>query len=271
MDELRRHDSGLTIHTVSSPMHYYEAKLEGARLATSDLVVFADADLRYEQGWLAALLAPFSDPETAFVTGETRIAIGGPYTFSVATTWLFARHYGAAPAPSLSANNCAVRRDVLLANPIPHDLPLYRAQITVHGRMLRQRGFTLRRVTARGWHGPPDGAREWALRYLVSGADTVLAGTWQVREDGTLTSRNTTWTRVWTWTVAVTRKLVSSVVRTAQAWQERPATLAYAPVSLAVSVAGLALFIAGGFTAVCGSHVVRRRMEAFDVRAGGVR
>lgn len=271
IEDLRRRDSGLTVHTVPTPLHYYAAKLEGARIATTDVVVFADTDLHYEKDWLAALLAPFTDPDVAFVTGETRVAIAGPYTFSVATSWLFARRFGHSLAPSLSANNCAVRRDVLLAHPFPHELPLYRAQITVHGRILHQRGFVIRRVAARGWHGEPDGVREWALRYLVSGADTVLAGTWEVRDDGTLSRRNTAWTRARGWAVAVARKLASSVVRTVQAWQEQPATLLYAPLALPISALGLALFVAGGFSAVCGSSAARRAMQGFDLSAGGVR
>jgi hypothetical protein len=271
LDEVVRRYDSLTVHTSPTSLHYYDAKLAGARLASTDIVVFADSDLRYEQGWLAALLAPFAEPDVDFVTGETRVAITGPYTFSVATTWLFPRRYDAGPAPSLIANNCAVRREALLAHPFPQELPLYRTSITLHGRQLRQRDITIRRVPALGWHAPPHGAREWALRYLVSGADSVLAGTWDVGAGGALRRVDTTGRRARAWATSVARKLLSSVVRTQQAWAERPFTLFYAPVSLPLSLLALALFAGGGFSAVCGSRAAHERMHAFEVGAGGVR
>ena len=271
LDDLQRRYDGLVVHSTPHPLHYYDAKLEGARVTPTDVVVFADTDLQYEQGWLSALLAPFADPEVAFVTGETRVAITGAYTFSVATTWLFPRRYGSALAPSLIANNCAVRRDALLAHPFPGGLPLYRTQVTLHGRQMRQRGLRIRRVAARGWHAPPDGAREWALRYLVSGADSVLAGTWDVLDDGSLRRRNTLTTRSRAWVVGVARKLSSSAVRTLQAWRERPFTAVYAPLALPLSCVSVALFIVGGASAVCGSGAAHAWMQAFETDAGGVR
>ena len=271
LDDLKRRYDGLVVHTTPQALHYYDAKLEGARITPTDVVVFADADLKYEPGWLAALLAPFDDPAVDFVTGETRVAVHGPYTFSVATTWLFPRRYDGRLAPSLIANNCAVRREALLAHPFPQGLPLYRAQITVHGRQLQRRGQTVHRVRARGWHAPPDGVREWALRYLVSGADAVMAGTWDVMNDGALQRHNTALRRVRAWTNGVARKLSSSAVRTVQAWRERPFTVVYAPLSLPLSCVSVALFIVGGASAVCGSGAAHAWMQAFEADAGGVR
>lgn len=271
LDDLSRRYADLTIHTSATPLDYYEAKLAGLRQATTDVVVFADSDLRYEPGWLSTLLAPFGDPNVSFVTGETRIEISGPYTFSVATTWLFPRRYGTGPAPSLIANNCAVRRDALVAHPFPVGLRLYRAQVRLHGRQLQRRGIAITRVRARGWHAPPAGAGEWALRYLVSGADGVMAGSWDVGADGSLRLHDTAVRRGRAWLTSVVRKLTSSVVRTLQAWWERPSTVVYAPVALPLSVVALTLFVLGGLGAVFGSRTAHNRMHAFEVGAGGVR
>ena len=261
----------VTVHTSAAPLDYYEAKLAGLRQTTTDVVVFADSDLQYEPGWLATLLAPFANPDVAFVTGETRVAISGPYTFSVATTWLFPRRYATSAAPSLIANNCAVRRDSLLAHPFPIGLRLYRAQIRLHGRQLQRRGVVINRVPARGWHAPPAGPREWALRYLVSGADGVLAGGWEVGPDGSLREDDTIARRGRTWLVSLARKLTSSAARTLQAWGERPSTIFYAPLALPLSLAALTLFAVGGLSAVFGSRAAHDRMHAFEVGAGGVR
>jgi glycosyltransferase involved in cell wall biosynthesis len=271
LETVRMRYPWLSVHFSSRPMHYYEAKMEGARTATGELIVLADADVRYEPGWLASLLAPFEQAGTSFVSGETRIDITGPYTFSVATTWLFPRRYAPGDAASLIGNNAAVRRDALLDCPIPVQLPLYRAQIVLHGRMIKARGLRISRVRARGLHAPPAEIREWALRYAISGADSVKGATFHVSEDGRIEERSSLRIRLGAWLRLSARKGASSIVRTVQALAERPARIMYLPVALPISVAAFALFVAGGFSAVLGSDLAHRRMNAFESAAGGIK
>jgi glycosyltransferase involved in cell wall biosynthesis len=227
LDDVRAKYPWLTVHISPRPLHYYEAKLAGVRLATGEVVVFADSDLVYEAGWLEALLEPFGRSDTSFVSGETRVDITGLYTFSVATTWLFPRRYASNTATSLIANNAAVRRSALLACPFPIGLPLFRAQIVLHGRVLRAREMGILNVRARGVHAPPAGAEEWALRYAIAGADAVRAGTYVLDDGGNVVQQSTMGRRAAAWLRTSVRKVVSSFVRTTQALVEAPGRVVY--------------------------------------------
>jgi glycosyltransferase involved in cell wall biosynthesis len=270
LDRIREKYSWIRIHVSSTPLHYYEAKMLGTRLATGDLVVFADSDMVYARGWLEALLKPFERVGVDFTSGETRIAIRGPYSFSVATTWLFPLTYSRTEATSFIANNAAVRRSALLATPFPTELPLYRAQIVLHGETLRREGHTIVNVPARGFHSPPAGAHEWILRFAISGADSVRAATYEVGERAIIRQRSTAVRRLGAWGRTCGRKMGSSLLRTIQAVVERPARMLYLPVALPLSCAALLLFAGGGLTAVLGSEMTYRRMRAFEAAAGGV-
>jgi glycosyltransferase involved in cell wall biosynthesis len=96
LDDIRARYPWIRVHVSSTPLHYYDAKMLGAQLATGELIAFADSDMVYEKGWLRGQLALFERQEVDFVSGETRVEISGPYTFSVATTWLFPVTYSPA-------------------------------------------------------------------------------------------------------------------------------------------------------------------------------
>jgi glycosyltransferase involved in cell wall biosynthesis len=271
LDDIRARYPWIRVHVSSTPLHYYDAKMLGAQLATGELIAFADSDMVYEKGWLRGQLALFERQEVDFVSGETRVEISGPYTFSVATTWLFPVTYSPAKeAQSLVANNATVRRAALLTTPFPSNLPLYRAQIVLHGRLLRRLGKTIVHARARGFHAPPAGAQEWALRFAISGADSVLASTYDFDNRGGFVQRSTLGRRVNGWWRACARKLGSTMLRTAQAVVSNPARIVYLPIALPISAAALLLFVGGGLTAVLGSQAAYRRMRAFEIAAGGV-
>ena len=259
------------VHVAPGPLHYYEAKLAGARLVTSDVIVFADADMVYERDWLGALLKPFERADVEFVSGETRIEIRGPYTFSVATTWLFPVQYSAPDAPSLFANNAAVRRPALLNSPFPSAGPLFRAQVVLHGTTLRRKGRTILNAPARGFHAPPAGLREWALRFAVAGADCVLMSTYDVDADGRVVHHSTAGRRLVGLWRSCARKVGSAGLRTIQALWQRPSRFLFLPAALPISCAALLLFVGGGLTAVLESQIVYRRMRAFEAAATGAR
>ena len=79
---------------------YEELKMAGANASSGELIVFADGDCLYENGWLEALLTPFSDPSVAMVGGETAIDSAGPYGLGVSIASSF-------PARSCSAGRTA--------------------------------------------------------------------------------------------------------------------------------------------------------------------
>jgi glycosyltransferase involved in cell wall biosynthesis len=176
VESLRRDYPWLTVARAEGGPGYIDQKARGAGLTDSEVVVFCDADVRYEPGWLEALLAPFAErPEVEIVGGETTTPIRGPYSLAVALTFVFPRFSGEqhlAPSPTYWANNVAVRRSVLAAAPIPDPAALYRGQNILHSLGLSRTGRTIwRQPRARAQHivmAP----RTIARRYLVLGRDS---------------------------------------------------------------------------------------------------
>jgi glycosyltransferase involved in cell wall biosynthesis len=270
LDSVRAKYPWIQVHVSTRPLHYYAAKMLGARLVTGEVVVFADSDMVYARGWLDAQLRPFERPDVSFTSGETYVDIRGPYTFSLATTWIFPVKYDRKAPPSLNANNAAARRSALLAIPFPTGLPLYRAQVVLHGASLRQQGKTIVQVAARGTHAPPASALGWALRFAVLGADSVLASCYVIDQSGAISYSPTFDRKLRGWLRSFARKAGASVLRTAQALSDRPARAVLLPLSLPISLAALLMFVAGGLTAVLGLQAVYRWMRAFEAAAGSV-
>jgi cellulose synthase/poly-beta-1,6-N-acetylglucosamine synthase-like glycosyltransferase len=116
-DVMRRYPS---VTIVCSPQrNYFAAKNAGARIARGWIVALVDGDCEPEPDWLTTLTAPFSDADVSVVAGATR------YTGSSLHAWtcsvpdfsvVVGDKSGAASAFNL--NNCAIRREVLLANPL---------------------------------------------------------------------------------------------------------------------------------------------------------
>jgi len=173
----RRDFPWLTILRVDAGTTYVELKARGASLSKSDVVIFCDSDVRYEPGWLDALLCGFQQqPDALIVGGETTTPIGDPYSLAVALTFNFPRFSGdrdLVPSPMYWANNVAIRRPLLEQAPIPDPAMLYRGQNLVHGLELGRRGLTIwRQPLARAVHIviPP---AEIIRRYLVLGRDAA--------------------------------------------------------------------------------------------------
>lgn len=176
-DELGRDYPWLTVVAAAPATLYVGLKAAGVTAAQSEVVILCDADVRYEPGWLEALLAPFAGrPEVEVVGGETSTPIGGPYSLAFALTFIFPRFTGErAPAvsPVYWANNVAMRRRVVEACPIPDPAALYRGQNILHSLALARRGVTI-------WRQPLARARHLVLaprtilrRYLTLGEDAA--------------------------------------------------------------------------------------------------
>jgi hypothetical protein len=264
---LRARFPWIRVHTSPRPLHYYDAKMLGARLTKGEVVIFADADMEYAREWLEAHLRAFEQPDVSFTSGETYVDIRGPYTFSVATTWFFAVRYGRRTPASLIANNAAARRPVLLAMPFPSGLPLYRAQIVLHGASIRRQGRKIAQVPARGTHAPPATPLGWALRFAVSGSDSVLMSCYVVDPNGAISCRPTFGRRLAGWLRAVARKVGASTLRTSHALADRPGRAVLLPLSVPISIAALLVFAVGGLTAVIGSQTCYRWMSLFEADA----
>lgn len=166
----------LRIERAGGDLGYVGMKLHGAGGTTSDVVVFCDSDCRYEPAWLGSMLAPFEQPDTQVVAGETSTPIRGPRELAIALTFIFPRfshERQLADSPIYWANNVAMRRDLLRRLPIPDTRALDRGQNIPHSMAIAALGHTIwRQPLARAWHlAPPRG--ELRRRFMRLGGDSV--------------------------------------------------------------------------------------------------
>jgi hypothetical protein len=159
--------------------HYYELKNRGARLAQGEVVVFLDSDAVPETGWLAALLAPFSDPAVQVVAGHTCIEPASFVAKAFALWWFFPlrdeRSGPGTPVRSFFANNLAFRRALLLEHPFVSPEGTARGACILLATRLADAG--VRMVSAPdaiATHPPPNGWRHMVMRAVVQGRDRVL-------------------------------------------------------------------------------------------------
>jgi len=176
LTELCRRYPWISVRSAPMGTGYYKAKMLGAALATGDIVVYCDSDCTYEPNWLDNLLRPFSqNSEVQVVAGETRTGGWGPYGTAMAMTYIFPRYSGEtaiAPTSQYFLNNVAFRRDFLLENPMPLDLPLYRGNCAIHACNLRSSGQRIwKQPLARATHAPPNGVSHFFWRFLLIGHD----------------------------------------------------------------------------------------------------
>lgn len=157
---------------------YYEAKMLGATLATGKIVVFCDSDCVYVSNWLRNLLTTFlQNSDINIVAGETSTPLRNPYELAIAMHYFFPRFSGREQPYESSyyfLNNVAFRRDFLLQNPIPTDLPLYRGNCSIHCDSLCKSGYKIwQHPQARATHEAPTISFSF-WRYLLLGCDEVL-------------------------------------------------------------------------------------------------
>jgi glycosyltransferase involved in cell wall biosynthesis len=171
----------IKVHPVPLATDYYKAKMLGAQLATGEIIVYCDSDCIYEPGWLSAILTTFNqNDEIQIVAGETTTRGVGPYGTAMALTYIFPQYSGERELTATSQyflNNVAFRRQFLLENPIPSDLPLYRGNCAIHAHCLTQHGHVIwRQPKARATHAPPNGFSHFFWRFLLIGHDYYWQG-----------------------------------------------------------------------------------------------
>ncbi len=158
---------------------YYEVKSYGAKLATGDIVVYADVDCQYSSCWLQSLLEAFTTDESVdIVAGETVIAVKNPYSMAMAINYMLHRQkpqpqLHPAPYPIYYINNVAFKRELLLKYTIPQSLPIFRGNCSIHARILWQNGYTIwKQPLAKAIHATPHGLINYLWRFLLLGHDS---------------------------------------------------------------------------------------------------
>jgi len=258
-------------HLHKEPVHYYKAKMEGAKLTDADIVLFADSDMVYETNWLGDMLEPFErDDSTTMVAGSTRVRLAGPYTLMMALFWMIRvqpNKPSMAPAGGFYGNNFAIRRGWFDQYPIPHELPLYRRHVAVYVCMLHEAGISITsQHTARGYHRPPDSLKEWCMRMLVLGHDMTMISSaktvpGEFRPQWNVPSR-------WILTGSLLKGLRA---RCAQAWRgwkqlrkDDPRIIRWLPGMIPIALVGLLLQTAGGLITVAKPGAMLRWMNFFE-------
>lgn len=188
--DLAKPTQGVELRLLPTPdLRYYELKNEGVRQARGRVVVFLDSDLLPEEGCLAALLEPFSDPDVDCVAGHTFLEHGNLYEQTFALAWTFPRRSragGLRPSSHFFANSVAARRDVWLRFPFASETVRYRGMCVDVARRMTAEGVTIWiQPAARGSHPPPRGGGEFVRRALAEGRDRFLT---LRRQHGTLRS-----------------------------------------------------------------------------------
>jgi glycosyltransferase involved in cell wall biosynthesis len=176
LEQLREKYPWIKVHQAPLGTGYYQAKMVGATQATGDIVVYCDSDCIYEKNWLRNLLTPFTqDSKIHIVAGETKTRGTGPYGTAMALTYIFPQYSEEKtliPTSLYFMNNVAFRRDFLLQNPVPTELPLYRGNCSIHAQNLRSLGYTIwKQPQARATHAPPNGLSHFFWRFLLTGYD----------------------------------------------------------------------------------------------------
>jgi glycosyltransferase involved in cell wall biosynthesis len=223
---------------------YEELKMAGANATTGDIVVFADGDCDYDQGWLEALLSPLCDPSVSVVGGETTIESSGAYGFGVALAASFSARTssGLYTSDRYHLNNVAFRRSVLEAVPIPSRCPCYRMS-GLHAARLLAAGYTiLRQPAARALHAAPNGLSHFIWRFLLMGYDGVVVPR-LIAQDAPAFRRSSEQRRrtvglIRFWAVQVGAKLAAEIRR-------RPSRLLMLPFAVPVFAAAVVLQAVG--------------------------
>ncbi|MGD2183590.1 glycosyltransferase [Lusitaniella coriacea] len=182
LQELRDRYAWIKVYSAPLGTGYYEAKMLGAKQSTGEVVVYFDSDCVYESHWLRSILSPFvRDTTIQVVAGETMTRGLGIYGTAMVMAYIFPPFSGQTTLMKTEGyflNNVAFRRDFLLANPIPNELPLYRGNCAIHAQNLLRSGYSIwQQPQARATHAPPSSVAHFFWRFLLIGHDYY----WQQR------------------------------------------------------------------------------------------
>jgi glycosyltransferase involved in cell wall biosynthesis len=234
----------IKVHHTQLATGYYKAKMLGAELVTGEIVVYFDSDCIYQPNWLRSILTAFTAGEDIqIVAGETMTLSKGAYGTAMALTYIFPQHSGhktLTPTSQYFLNNVAFRREFLLSNPIPTDLPLYRGNCVIHARNLQNAGYIIwNQSQARATHAPPNGLSHFFWRFLLIGHDYY----WQNRL--LAKAKSVAQTRDLDPMTSFKGKLEVFSDRVKKMWANNPRQFIYLPLAIPIVISALALIFTG--------------------------
>ena len=251
LQQLRHQYSWLTVHRMDQAVGYYEAKMEGVRRVTGDVVVFCDSDCWYPRHWLGEMLRGFSSrPEIQALAGETRLRMTGPFSLAIALTWGFptlSKRKEIYKKARYATNNVAYKRSFLMKHPIPDVPSLYRVKCTLHAFELRNKGYPIwRNDQAWNIHSlPAKTFKEFIWRYMVAGYDSWMWDRLSRRESSDRRPR-----------IGYLRDLISFIgftvhwlwrplIKIPRSVSEDPHRILYLPLALPIAALGILFYMMG--------------------------
>lgn len=235
---------------IDASLEYYQAKMAGIALTTGDVVVLCDSDCVYNNGWLAAMLQPYSQKEVQLLAGETSMDIKGPYDLAMALVYIFPRYSQRASLTKSGGyfcNNVSFKRELLDRFPIPGELPMYRGNCVIHAHQLAQNDrYIWQQPAAQAMHAPPNGFSHFVSRFLMLGYDELCVSRFAARP--TELSMDVPFRPVRDFVVGgalLAGKLKNSLIRLVQILQEDVRYGLYLPLALPICLAAMALYTAG--------------------------
>jgi glycosyltransferase involved in cell wall biosynthesis len=245
----------LKIHEEPRKLRYTQAKMLGAQLAKTEVVIFADSDVIYENTWLENILNVFlSAPGADVVAGDTCIKVYSIYRMAIQLAWMLNTDSGLEfpkPAKNFYLNNFSIRRSVMLATPFFEGLPLYRSSLSEWIKQLKYHGYSIMRAPkALGYHAPPGSLVDWWYRMLILGADTVAKADFHFTPDGTVSEKFSPLGRVRNLFLLVFFRLGKMFMRICLILRRRFAQLGYIILALPVAILSVLVMTLGGIVAL---------------------
>lgn len=174
----------LTIHKVEEDLDYTGAKILGANVAKSDVVVYVDSDVRYDSKNIENLLSVFiKHPEADISAGSTIIEPTSPYALSFNFSWMITILPDVTKISKWNYfpfNNFAMKKDLFYKFPFPNEIPLYRSKITLWRKMFSEDIQIYKAPGTPSFHAPPQTFWTWWYRMLINGADVVSVADYKI-------------------------------------------------------------------------------------------
>ncbi len=251
------------------PLEYTESKMLGAKVATGDILVFADSDTDYEPTCVKNMTDILLSDESVWVAGgDTRVRIESGYGLAMNLIWMFpvlSRLSAPAKRPYFPLNNFAIRREVMLTYPIPTELPLYRGKIGHWQDILTNAGcVTYRAPGSRGAHAAPATLIDWWYRMLIHGADAVAKADFRLVEGGRVVEKRSLSRRLYAFLMLAPKKILGFFLRGAKLLREDWTLLRYALTGIPIALASLMLIQVGAMTALFDRAFILRRIAAHE-------
>jgi glycosyltransferase involved in cell wall biosynthesis len=266
--KLKKEYPWLKLHVSKTELEYTRAKMEGARVATGDIVVYADSDVTYETTWLKNLLTVFTEHSDATVAcGETRIKITSNYTMSLALTWMLNRTATISKTiktHTFSLNNFAIKRNIVNKNTFP-SLTLYRGKITFWRDHLASLGYVFYKAPgAQGHHTPPGTFKDWWYRMLIYGADFVATADFTLNPDGSVSEKRSISKRLFHLILWIGMRIKQLALRSYYIATEEKTAHTYFYLGIPLALFTILLTTVGGVIALFDRDYIFNQIQALE-------